>query len=157
MIATGIDKRRINDPTAHSWRWGFCRGAIAPAALAAWVLSLFLTGCAGSSPEADLARSIRAIPPARIPWVWRNSWPWIKRGRPGASWPSLAGKIAQDLHETDRMQDLVKAAGLTPDDPEIWLRLAKVWRWVGDNIRTENCLEQCRGRDQTPGPPGCRR
>ena len=41
----------------------------------------------------------------------------------------------------DRIQALATAGGLTPDDPEIWLDLAKVWRWIGDNIRTENCLD----------------
>lgn len=41
----------------------------------------------------------------------------------------------------DRVHALSNAAGLTPDDPEIWLGLAKVWRWVGENLRTEACLD----------------
>ena len=38
------------------------------------------------------------------------------------------------------MRALANAAGLAPDDPEIWLRLATIWRWVGENLRTEACL-----------------
>ena len=41
----------------------------------------------------------------------------------------------------DRVRALANAAGLVPDDPEIWLRLATLWRWVGENLRTEACLD----------------
>lgn len=155
MIATGIDKRRINDPTAHSWRWGFCRGAIAPAALAAWVLSLFLTGCAGSSPDSGSGpvdsgysagedslglEEFVALDEERRQARRELAEPWLERSR-------------KTSNETDRMQYLAKAAGLTPDDPEIWLGMAKVWRWVGDNIRTENCLENAAAAIRRLGHP----
>jgi tetratricopeptide (TPR) repeat protein len=39
------------------------------------------------------------------------------------------------------MRALANAAGLAPDDPEIWLRLAEIWRWLGDNLRTKTCLD----------------
>ena len=41
----------------------------------------------------------------------------------------------------DRIQGLVNASGLTPDDPDIWLRLAHIWRWVGEDLKTMSCLE----------------
>lgn len=40
-----------------------------------------------------------------------------------------------------RVQALTNAAGLAPDDPEPWLQLAEVWRWVGDPQFAEACLE----------------
>lgn len=40
-----------------------------------------------------------------------------------------------------KISDLTKAAGLAPDDPDLWLQLAKVWRWIGDDLRTMTCLD----------------
>lgn len=39
-----------------------------------------------------------------------------------------------------RIRSLTNAAGVAPDDPAIWLRLAKVWRWVGDYLATDTSL-----------------
>ncbi len=39
-----------------------------------------------------------------------------------------------------RIRALTNAAGVAPDDPDIWLRLASVWRWLGDYLATDACL-----------------
>ena len=36
---------------------------------------------------------------------------------------------------------LSNAAGLAPDNPYTWLRLAHIWRWIGDYVRTSTSLE----------------
>lgn len=41
-----------------------------------------------------------------------------------------------------KVNALVNAAGLTPDDPRPWLELAGIWRWIGDYLRTSYCLDQ---------------
>ncbi|MCB1182910.1 tetratricopeptide repeat protein [bacterium] len=40
-----------------------------------------------------------------------------------------------------RLRHLIAAAGLAPSDPEPWLDQARVWRWVGDYLRTNACLD----------------
>ncbi len=132
------------DPTARSRRWGFFKPAV-PAVLLLMgaVLPLGLAGCAGSSPEKCLdpggmefsaqedslgIEEFLALEPAhrQVRRVGAEIWLDRARNAPKAN---------------DRVQALANAAGLTPDDPEIWLRLAKIWRWVGDNLRTEACLD----------------
>jgi len=39
-----------------------------------------------------------------------------------------------------RIRALTTAAGLAPDDPEIWLQLAHVWRWLGVYLQTDTSL-----------------
>jgi len=39
-----------------------------------------------------------------------------------------------------RIQKMTNAAGLAPDDPDPWLRLARVWRWLGDYLQADKCL-----------------
>jgi len=126
-----------NCPIAWSRRWGFlCWAALD--ALLLWGLA----GCAGSSPEecSDVATSgfavsvdslgleeFLALEPAHRKARRDQAETWLERSRG-------AGKAS------DRVQALIRAAGLAPDDPEIWLHLAGIWRWVGDNLRTKTCL-----------------
>ena len=50
---------------------------------------------------------------------------------------------AEDQDPPDaKVQALINAAGLAPDDPEPWLELANVWRWIGDYLRATTCLDQ---------------
>ena len=49
---------------------------------------------------------------------------------------------AEDRDPPDaKVQALINAAGLAPDDPEPWLELAEIWRWIGDYLRATDCLE----------------
>jgi len=106
-------------------------------------LPLGLAGCAGSTPEECSDTGIvefsapedslgieefLVLEPARRQARRVQADVWLDRAR-------KADKAS------DRVQALANAAGLAPDDPEIWLRLAKIWRWVGDNLRTEACLD----------------
>ena len=131
-------------PTARSGRWGFFKlAATAVLLLVGAALPMGLAGCAGSSqkecpdpggsgfsaPEDSLGiEEFLALEPVRRQARRAQADVWLDRARnaPKAS---------------DRIQALANAAGLAPDDPEIWLSLAKIWRWVGDNLRTEACLD----------------
>jgi tetratricopeptide (TPR) repeat protein len=131
-------------PTAWPRRWGFFRQAVsALLLLMGFVLPLVVSGCAGSSTKECLDPSgtafsaqedslgieeFLALEPAHRQVRRTQAEVWLDRARnaPKAS---------------DQVQALANAAGLAPDDPEIWLRLAKIWRWVGENLRTEDCLD----------------
>jgi len=106
-------------------------------------LPLSLAGCAGSSPEqcADPGgvgfsapedslgiEEFLALEPAHRQFRRAQADVWLDRSRKAPK-------------ANDRIQALANAAGLAPDDPEIWLSLAKIWRWLGNNIRTEVCLD----------------
>ncbi len=106
-------------------------------------LPLNLAGCAGSSSEECLdpggagfsaqedslgIEEFLALESARRQARRTQADVWLERARKAPK-------------AKDRVQALANAAGLAPDDPEIWLRLAKIWRWVGDNLRTEACLD----------------
>jgi tetratricopeptide (TPR) repeat protein len=126
-----------NHPIAWSRRWGFFFWMALGALLGGG-----LTGCAGPSPE-DYAyhseagfiastdslglEEFLALEPAHRKARRDQAEIWLERSRSAAK-------------AEDRVQALILAAGLTPDDPEIWLQLAKIWRWVGDNLRTKSCL-----------------
>jgi tetratricopeptide (TPR) repeat protein len=131
-------------PTAWSRRWGFFRQAVSAVfLLMGVVLPLGFSGCAGSSTQEYLGPSgtgfsapedslgieeFLALEPAHRQTRRNQAEVWLDRARnaPKAS---------------DQVQALSNAGGLAPDDPEIWLRLAKIWRWVGENLRTEACLD----------------
>jgi tetratricopeptide (TPR) repeat protein len=144
VIFLRISRRLTAGPTADSRRWGFCRVLRGPNLLLATIaLAVVLTGCAGSLPEecdepgntgfsaAEDSLGLEeflALDPEQQQVRREMAKEWLERSRKAP-------------RATDRVQALANAGGLTPDDPEIWLGMAKVWRWVGDNIRTEASLD----------------
>ena len=44
-------------------------------------------------------------------------------------------------HPNTKIRALNNAAGLAPDNPSVWLHKAHLWRWLGDYLKTEDCLE----------------
>ncbi len=50
-------------------------------------------------------------------------------------------RFEDEKHPSDRIRALGNAAGLAPDDPSIWLQQAHLWRWLGDYLKTVECLE----------------
>jgi len=130
-------------PTALSRRWGFFHwGFSVILLLVVAALQLSLTGCAGSSPEGCSdpggigfsapedslgIEEFLALEPARRQGRRAQADIWLDRAR-------------NSPKANDRIQALANAAGLAPDDPEIWLRLGKIWRWLGENLRTEASL-----------------
>ena len=135
---------RKSAPTAWIKRWGFFHGWVPAFALVVGgMIFLSMGGCAGSSsedcldpgstnfsaPEDSLGiGEFIALEPAHRRQRRNQAEAWLERSRNAAK----AG---------DRVRALANAAGLAPDDPEIWLRLATIWRWVGENLRTEACLD----------------
>lgn len=62
----------------------------------------------------------------------------LRRADQAAIWRLRA---QQSARLEDRVHCLVNAGGLAPDDPDNWLDLVDVWRWVGDYVRTSNWLD----------------
>jgi len=111
-------KNRIHHPTALIRRWGF-----------AWVMAVLvgvLAGCAGGLDNSCLA-------PGDLVYS-------AERDSLGLEQFLELGAEQQEVRR--HQEGLVNASGLTPDDPEIWLRLAHIWRWVGDYLETRSCLEK---------------
>lgn len=58
----------------------------------------------------------------------------------------LAKRWLDDARKQDaadiKVQALTNAAGLTPDDPEPWLQLADIWRWLGLYLKSVDCLDR---------------
>lgn len=50
-------------------------------------------------------------------------------------------RFEEEKHPNHRIRALGNAAGLAPDDPEIWLQQAHLWRWLGDYLKTVECLD----------------
>ena len=144
MNFTGSRFPRKTIPTARSKRWGFFRELIPVLFLVAGgTVFLGLAGCAGSSPQDCIdpgspnfsapedsmgIEEFIALDPAHRRQRRNQAEAWLDRSR-------NAAKAA------DRVRALANAAGLAPDDPESWLRLATIWRWVGENLRTEASLD----------------
>ena len=75
--------------------------------------------------------------------------------KPRRSQAEIWRKRSQDSGRArDRVQALSRAAGLTPDDPEIWLQLANIWRWIGDDLRTKTCLDNAAAAIRALGSGG---
>lgn len=54
---------------------------------------------------------------------------------------SWLDRFSEEKHPNSRIRALGNAAGLAPDDPSIWLHQAHIWRWMGDYLKTVECLE----------------
>ncbi len=61
-----------------------------------------------------------------------------ERRRLAAQWLDRASRAGRKDIE---IRDLGRAAGLAPDNPDTWLRLAHILRWIGDYVRTSEALD----------------
>jgi tetratricopeptide (TPR) repeat protein len=61
-------------------------------------------------------------------------------------------KADSDSRPEAGIASLSRAAGLTPDDPEIWLRLAHNQRWFSDYVSTSESLEKAAAAVRKLGP-----
>jgi len=135
VLLFGLDANiRKTHPTAIFERWGF-------AALMVTIL-VALTGCAGG-PESDLSPEELTYTADRDSigleeFLALDEPQQALRRQQAAHWLDRSHKAPR---AADRIQGLVNAGGLTPDNPEIWLRLAHLWRWVGDYLETRSCLD----------------
>jgi len=50
-------------------------------------------------------------------------------------------RFSSEKYPTARIQALRNAVGLAPDDPSIWLQQAHLWRWLGNYLKTVECLD----------------
>ena len=72
--------------------------------------------------------------------------------RAAAAEQVAAARTALDSRQ--RALALRTAAGLAPDDPDPWLELAGMWRWVGDYLHAEACLDHATAAVKAWGSPG---
>ena len=130
-------------PTALSRRWGFFHWVIPVILLLVGAaFPLCLVGCAGSSPEqcSDPGGVGFSAPEDSLGIEEFLALESVRRQSRRAQADVWLDRSRNSPKANDRIQALANAAGLAPDDPEIWLRLAKIWRWLGNNLRTEACL-----------------
>jgi len=121
-------------PTVSWKRWGFF-------AVAMFVLPL-LFGCAGgrrniclapvmmqysAGPDSLGIGEFLALAPAEQS---------VRRARARRYATEAQAATRADI----RIGKLTNAAGLAPDNPDSWLALADLWRWLGDYLHTDTCL-----------------
>lgn len=121
-------------PTASFGRWGFA--CVMVAAL------MVLSGCAGG-PESNLTPEQYTYVAGRDSlgleeFLALDEQQQETRRLQADYWLDQSRKSSQ---ASDRIQGLLNASGLTPDDPEIWLQLAHIRRWVGGYLETRSCLD----------------
>ncbi len=71
--------------------------------------------------------------------------------RVAAAEQTAAARTAIDSRR--RARALLAAVGLAPDDPDPWLELASMWRWVGDYLQAEACLDHATAAVKAWGSP----
>jgi tetratricopeptide (TPR) repeat protein len=107
------------------------------------LMCLGLAACAGSSPQ-DCPDPLAADFPAAGDSLGLEEFTALEPAQRRQRRDRADEWLARSRHASkagDRVRALAKAAGLAPDDPEIWLQLADIWRWIGENLRTEACLD----------------
>ena len=132
-------------PAANFWRQGFFRyGGFSLPALACWAgLCLLVTGgCVPPAPEdclvaGQLGFVAQSDSLGLGEFLTLSSEEQEQRREQARQWRQRAEGAGRMDH---RLQSLATAGGLAPDDPEIWLRLAANWRWVGDHLATVTYL-----------------
>ncbi len=62
-------------------------------------------------------------------------------------------RFEKEKHPNDRIRALGNAAGLAPDDPAVWLKQAHLRRWLGNYLKTVDCLDSAAAavRNYQPG------
>lgn len=134
------------------WRWG-CFGCVV-------FLLGSLLGCAGGRetgtalPEAAMVNAqadslgleaFLALAPEVQAWRRAEAGTWRNRSE-------------AEEDPAARIRSLTRAAGLAPDDPETWLLLANIWRWLGDYLRAsaslDNAATAVRGLNASGGAGG---
>lgn len=128
--------------------WEETRNRLRPAAaLALAVAAALLAGCAGAPPpqedyalawefQAD-ADSLGLDDFASLAPAERS-----ERREMAAAWRERA---RSESRACGRMQALGTSAGLAPDDPELWLKMAELARAVGDRRRALHCVDAAEG------------
>lgn len=102
-----------------------------------------VTGCAGQ-PEVRCDDSVNLAYSAASDSLGLNEFlqlgPDEQQSRRRAAQQELSRASGSDRADY-RIRALTNAAGLAPDNPNVWLRLATAWRWLGDYLRTDTSLE----------------
>lgn len=126
------------DPTAHGLRWGRSMWLCLAVALA------LVAGCARTGVEENSLPTDSLNYSAERDSLGLDAFLSLEadqrdiRRRQARYWLDRTKNADRAV---DRIQGLVNAAGLTPDDPDIWLRLAHIWRWIGEDLKTRTSLE----------------
>ena len=134
---------RTANPTARSGWWGFLRLPGAVPLLAGALLAAGLTGCAGTVPPVPSGQG-KAGSAAPADSLGLEEFlalaPEVRQERRDQAGIWMA-RSHRERSPEGRVAALTRAAGLAPDDPDIWLQLARRWRWVGDHLMTGACLD----------------
>jgi len=130
-------------------------GAVLPVALAALLLAL-AAGCAGRRPVPcePLTAPGGAAAADSLGLAEFLALPGTARDERRAQAVAYLGAARGASSVRDRADALATAAGLAPDDPGPWLALAEIWRWVGDYLQAEACLDRASDAVRLAGEGG---
>ncbi len=126
---------RCHGPTADWKRWGLF--------VTASFLWLVVAGCADTAPrscadQVDMSYAAAEDSLGLIDFLALDAAQQQARRQ-------LARRFEAEASSAGRadycLRALTSAAGLAPDDPGIWLRLARVWRWLGDYLLADTSLD----------------
>ncbi len=122
-----------NSPVAF-WQWG----------ISFFLTLLLLGGCSSTSPEVHCAgESGLAYSAATdsLSYAKFLDLPAITQENRRAQSRFWLDRFEDANSSNVQIQALLNAAGLAPDNPRIWLQLAHYWRWLGNYLKTVQCLE----------------
>ena len=142
-----------------------CHGGLPPARrrrpgalILSWILSLLLLGAGCGGPQETACPPFDSlVGPAAADSLGLDVFLGLtpeERASRRARAREFSEAARRATSTRDRAEALLEVVGLTPDDPGSWLDLAELWRWAGDYLHAETCLDRAAAAVRKWGSPG---